>query len=304
MSFICISKSHSITILGVILWLSLLNTHAQTISGQVLALPDSTPVPFATLTNQTRQWGQNATEDGTFTLNQLKVNDTLVVSSIGYYEIRMPYIKLHDNAKLYLTIRPIQLSEVQIRKKGRSKNIWLGSKENASFASVGSLSSQNLQQVALFIPSPNQFEGYITKVGYWVASLGKARTPFRVRIYKNEGGKPGKDLLTQSLVVRAKRSNAWRDIDVSEFEISFPSDGFFVAMEWLVIPDKRYWFTVKRPNGPTEERFGQSIGTTFELGSGLGKIQNNGGGWQDWKDYFKNNDSIRPMFRAQVKIYE
>lgn len=304
MSFVCTPRSHSITILGVILWLSILNTYAQTISGQVLALPDSAPIPFATLTNQTRQWGQSATKDGAFTLDQLKSNDTLIVSSVGYNEIRIPYTELYNNIKLYLTVRPIQLSEVQIKKKGRFKNIWLGSKENASFASVGSLSSQNLQQVALFIPNPNQFEGHIIKVGYWVASLGKARTPFRVRIYKNEGEKPGKDLLTQSLVVRAKRSKAWCDLDVSEFEISFPSDGFFVAMEWLVVPDKRYWFIVRRQNGHTEDKFGQSIGTTFDLGSGLGKIQNNGEGWQDWKDYFKNNDSIRPMFRAQVKIYE
>ena len=298
------SESHSIIIPIVMLWLSILNIHAQAISGQVLALPDSTLVPFASLTNQTRQWGQSTRENGTFTLDRLKVEDTLIVSSIGYHEIRIPYYELHDNIKLYLTVRPVQLSEVKIKKKRISRTLWLGSKEKSSFASLGSLSTQDLQQVALFIPNAKQFEGYITKVGYWVTSLGKARTPFRVRIYKNEGGKPGEDLLTQSLIAKARRSKAWLDVDVSEFDILFPPNGFFVAMEWLVVPDKRYWSSVKWPDGHTEDRFGQSIGVVFDLGHGGGHIRKNGGDWQEWQDHFKNQNSTRPMFRAQVKIYE
>ena len=304
MNSICPSEGHSITAVIVILWLSILNAHSQTVSGQVLALPDNTPVPFASLTNQTRQWGQNTREDGTFTLDQLKVNDTLIVSSVGYHEIRIPYQELHNDIKLYLTVRAVQLSEVKIRKKRVSKTLWLGSKENSSFGSLGSLSSQNLQQVALLIPNTSQFCGYITRVGYWVANLGKPRTPFRVRIYKNEGGKPGEDLLTQNLVARARRGKAWHDVDVSEFEISIPPNGFFVAMEWLVVSDRRYWFRVIGRDGRTEDKFGQSIGIVFDLEHGGGHIRNNGGDWQEWQDYFRNKNSTRPMFRAQVKIYE
>lgn len=299
MIFFFYLKSQKLLTLIVVLWLFNLETQGQVFRGQIISLPDSTPVPFASLTTQNHQWGQNVGEDGRFVLDQLKEGDTLLVSSLGYYPIQVPYHQLKDSVRLYLKVRPVQLAEVKI-KGGRYQDIWLGAKQQSTTSGTGHPSYQNMQEIALWIPNFIQNEGYINKVGYWIMNSGKPKTPFRVRIYKNDHGMPGEDLLTQNLVVQAKRGGSWLDVDVSQYNIPFPEDGFFLAMEWLLVPDKKYYFKVRWSNGKVTNEFGQGAGTTREFAAGYGKIRNNGGKWEEFK--YRNNP--RPMFRAQVRVYE
>lgn len=280
-------------------WLFAFKAFAQTFIGQVLALPDSTPIPYASLTNQKHQWGVNASEDGTFEITQLKESDTLLISCLGYYGGRVLYQELHDNMKLYLRVRPVQLAEAKI-KSGGYKDIWLGSKQNTTNSFAGDPSYLDMQEIALWIPNFIQNEGYINKVGYWIGRNGKFKTPFRVRIYAYDHGIPGEDLLNQNIVVRAKLPGSWVNVDVSKYNIPLPTDGFFVSLEWLVVPDEKYWYDVKYPDGSIRQHFGQNVGATRESAAGYGRIRNKKGEWVSYK--YTNNP--RPMFRAQVRIYE
>ncbi len=274
---------------------------AQTLSGQVIALPDNTPVPYATLTTQNHQWGFLANEDGTFELTQLKEGDTLLVSCLGYHEARVPYHELRDNIKVLLTVRPLQLAEAKV-KSGGYKDVWLGSKLNSTNSFAGSPTSHDMLEIALWIPNFIQNEGYINKVSYWIGRFGKFKTPFRVRIYAYDHGMPGEDLLNQNLVVKAKRGASWVNVDVSQYNIPLPTNGFFVSLEWLVVPDKRYWYDVILRDGQRTKYFGQNVGTTREFAAGYGIIRNKKGKWQTYS--YQNRNNPRPMFRAQVRVYE
>lgn len=300
MTFTFCMKSQNILIMIGLFWLFILDTHAQVLTGQIISLPDTMLVPFASLTTQNHIWGQNAGEDGTFILDNLREGDTLIVSSLGHYEARIPYNELRDDMKIYLNVRPIQLAEVKIRKDEHYKDIWLGSKLQSTKSGTGHPSYQSMQEIALWVPNYIQSEGYIDKVGYWIMNSGKSKTPFRVRIYEYDHGMPGEDLLKENLVVHAKRGGAWLDVDISKYNIPFPTDGFFVSMEWLLVPDKKYYFDVRWPNGKVTREFGQGAGTTREFAPGYSRIRNNGGQWEAYK--YANNP--RPMFRAQVRIYE
>lgn len=284
----------------VVMWISFLGVNAQTISGQVISKPGNIPVPFATVTTQDHQWGINATEEGKFKfdLGLLAKEDTLVVTSVGYYESRIPYRQLREGVMVTLQVHTIQLAEVEIRRTGKKKDIWLGASQQDTHSSVGQISYNSIQELALYVPNYIQNEGFINKVGFWISGLGKPKTPFRVRIYKNENGMPGEDLLNQSLIVKAKRGKGWFNVDVSDYDIPFPADGFFVAMEWIVVPNKEYWFDIKYPGGVIKSRFGQSAGTTLEFKEDFARIRKNGGEWS------KYGQGYQPMFRAQVSIYE
>lgn len=287
-------------------WLFIFQASAQTFTGQVLALPDSMPVPYASLTNQKHQWGVNASEDGTFEITQLKEGDTLLVSCLGYHESRIPFRELRDNSKLFLRMRPVQLAEAKV-KSGGYKDIWLGSKQHSSTSSMGLLGATDMREAALLIPNPiipnpERKEVYISTVGYYISKFQKPRTPFRVRIYSNEDGLPGEDLLKKSVVVHGNWGNSWRDVDVSKFNIPVPAQGVFVAMEWLVVPDKKYRFMVRHPDNSITYEFGQSVGTTDEFLPAYGRIRFLDGSWQAYRYGSRNNP--RPMFRAQVRIYE
>ncbi|MBU1821340.1 MAG: carboxypeptidase-like regulatory domain-containing protein, partial [Bacteroidetes bacterium] len=288
----------------VILCLLTMGVRGQIITGQVLSLPDSLPVPYATLTNQKYSWGINAGEDGTFVINYSKEReqDTLSISSMGFNEARIPYHDLYDGIKVYLKIRPVQLDEVIIRNNVQITDLWLGSKQNSSVSNICPRGEESIQEVALFIPNTGNYQGYIAKVGYYIGDLGKAKTPFRVRIYKNENGIPGKDLLKENVVIHGNKRNAWRDVELKKYNIPLPVDGFFVSMEWIVVPDKKYYVTRKWNDGRVTSEFGQCAGSTYEFGPGYEKIRNNGGQWESYPYRTRNNP--RPMFRAQVRVYE
>lgn len=301
MNFFFNLKSQKTVILIGIFWLFVLKMHAQVIKGQVLSLPDSIPVPFATLTNQKDNWGLTANEDGSFEIPQLKVGDTLLVSCLGYYKALISNRELHDNIKLYLQIQPVQLVEAKV-KSGGFKDLWLGSRQKRTNSFAGDPSYLDMQEIALWIPNFIQNEGYIHKVGYWIGRFGRFRTPFRVRIYAYDHGMPGEDLLNQNIIVRATLPGSWVDIDVSKYNITLPTDGFFVSLEWLVVPDEKYWYDVKYPDGSIRKHFGQNVGTTREFGPGYVRIRNKSGQWEPYPYRTRNNP--RPMFRAQVRVYE
>lgn len=301
MKFVFQAKSQN-TALMAVFWLLNLSVSGQTISGRVLSSFDSIPVPFATLSNQAFEWGLTANEDGTFKTNQLKEGDTLIISSLGYYQARIPYYELHNNVRLFLNVRPVQLDEVKISKTARMKDVWLGSKQNTPNSIIGTIGMSTIREIALLIPNFTQSKGLIRKVGYYIGRLGKPKTPFRIRIYKNDNGMPGDDLLNQSVVVHASRGNSWRDVDLSAYKIPFPAEGFFIAMEWLLVPNKKYHYELILRNGEIADRFGQSAGATNEFEPGYGRIRNNGGKWEAYPYGSRNN--LRPMFRAQVRVYE
>lgn len=300
MNFLQKKEIHNSMIRIMALWISFLGVHAQTILGQVVSIPDIVPIPFATITTQNHKWGITASEEGEFRLdlNLLAKNDTLIVTSVGYFESRVLYRELKEGFKVRLQVQPIQLAEIKVRDTGRRKDIWLGASQKTTNSSVGHISFNGIQEIALFIPNYIQNEGFVNKVSFWISALGKPKTPFRVRIYKNDNGMPGENLLNHNLIVRAKRGKGWFDVDVSKFDIPFSIDGFFIGMEWIVVPDKEYWFDVKYPGNIIKSKFGQSAGTTLEFKEDFGRIRKNGGEWH------KYGQSYQPMFRTQVTIYE
>lgn len=149
--------------------------------------------------------------------------------------------------------------------------------------------------------------GILSKVGYFISDFGKPRTPFRVRLYKNNEGIPGEEIVFGNLIVSAKSGGKWFDIDLSDFHINFPGEGVFVGMEWLVMQNEKYYYNVQfryDKEEKTEKRrcFGQKLGVTYEYDKPLGWIRRN---FKQWKPFVQNphKKSVNnPMIRAEIKI--
>jgi len=62
---------------------------------------------------------------------------------------------------------------------------------------------------------------------------------FNVILYKNDNGAPGEYLHNQNIIVTAPKGNRFLEIDFSKKYIEFPKEGFFVAIEWLAIPENK-----------------------------------------------------------------
>jgi len=113
---------------------------------------------------------------------------------------------------------------------------------------------------AMFMHGSQDVQGTIKTVGFYVSDgrkseNGDATAPFRIRIFKiDTAAGPGEELTKDVIIVAAKKSNAWFDVDISAYNIENPCDGFYVAISML---DSGY-YKIKK-GAPTLDAMGQPI---------------------------------------------
>jgi len=196
-----------------------------------------------------------------------------------------------------------QLSDVSFLKGGPADAQALFQEYLTPYANIFGANKGN------FIENKQKKKGWIKSVSYYIHTDGNPTTPFRVRVYDIDENKlPGKDILNKNVVVSASKPG-WFAVDLSEYNIPFPSEGVFVMMEWINSGDKYYFekdVTVKGKNGQTEivkkKYYGQSLGTVSKKG-GVVLWGNNLG--NEWIPYDFNYKGQYPnaMINSEI-IYE
>ena len=112
---------------------------------------------------------------------------------------------------------------------------------------------------------------------------------FNVRLYGvNKNGEPENYIYNQNIIGIAKKGKNTTEIDLSKLNIEFPKNGFFIAIEWLIIKENKYEYKYtmdgsrKKLNGTSYE---PSIGTVPAETDENSWIFNQG----KWRKVFRNN---------------
>lgn len=218
-----------------------------TIKGTILDEGTKAPVSYATLQIKGKSKGVVADHKGffEFILTDMELTDSLTASCLGYE--RRTFVAGSAIAESGLTILlkekpvgidPVAITAAKLRKK--SKNYG-----NRSWLTTGSIYlDTHGQQIALYIDNDKQVNGYIEKVSYYLSDKGNVEAPFRVRVIGVDtlSRSPGKDLLPEILVVRPPEdTNGWFDVDLTEYRIPVPPNGFFVAMQGIFPNDYSFY---------------------------------------------------------------
>jgi hypothetical protein len=131
---------------------------------------------------------------------------------------------------------------------------------------------------------------YLSKLKIMVNSKIENAT-FNLRLFNiGNDGAPSTDILKENLILTARKGKRDQIVDLSEYHILFPEEGFFVALEWLILD------TNKRDFEYTSTSDGKTVKTVrHEPCFGLveSKMINKcwtliGGVWKN--DWFKNQD--------------
>jgi hypothetical protein len=113
-------------------------------------------------------------------------------------------------------------------------------------------------------------------------------------------------LLPRSVVTRARRGNTWCEVDLSSYQIPFPKEGLFVAMEWLPTDEETYQFSTsfKMPDGQKNVRncFGQYLAFSKELRSAQYWERINGGTWRRHSPMSRVGLGEHPVIQASVAL--
>lgn len=194
------------------------------------------PVPYCSVT-----WSQTkglVTNDSGIVIieKRSEIVDSISISTIGYLPVK---ISIHEISQPFHTIvlkeSGIILPELIIAK--REKELQLGctaEKEGYSFlTNIGS--NSYLEAGYLIAGYPNY--SLLNGISVFIAKKSESKIPFRIRIYKNENGAPGNDLLNGSIIISSYKTGKWCDISFDTLNLQLPIEGVFVTIEWLITND-------------------------------------------------------------------
>ncbi len=172
---------------------------------------------------------------GRFKINNLKENETLTFSCVGFQTQSILAKKTNSELTVSLLKLNFQLNEVLVNdKKSKTKMVTVG---NPKISIANELPNPGSQYV-IYLSYDKERSGVLKSVSYFMRRPpgGDVKAPFRVRIYALDtiNNKPGEDLLKENLIVNASKNWSWFEVDLEKYNIIIPKNGFFVAMEILM----------------------------------------------------------------------
>lgn len=218
-----------------------------TITGHIRNSETGEPIAYATLQIKGKPKGVVADNEGFFelTLTEPELSDSLTASCMGYNRrtfspdtlLSEPNIIIALKEK-HVKIESVVVSAAKLRKRIKTAG-------NRGWFTSGSVYlDTHGQQIALYIDNDKNVNGYIRKVSYFLSDKGNVEAPFRVRLLEVDtaNNAPGKDLLPEILVVQPPGdADGWFDVDLSEYRIYVPQNGFFVAMQGIFPNDYSFY---------------------------------------------------------------
>jgi hypothetical protein len=178
-----------------------------------------------------------ANENGEVAFNY-SPTDTVKISCLGFKAVSILAISILNSEEIVLQPISFQLDEVRITQ--RQKTEWWGVGGNKSDLGTSVMPKGKM---AIYIPNPDKKIGTINKLRYFLSGIiftNEYKIPFRIHVYDvGEDGKPNKEMLPDLIMVQSKKRK-WFEIDISQYQLNIPENGFFVAMEFLSETEYKY----------------------------------------------------------------
>lgn len=200
---------------------------------------DGKSVPFVSIWVEGKPIRTTSAEDGSFILNT-KPEGVVCFSTVGYYERK---INASEVGIVTLDEKHFILNEVVINSKS-TKTLLIGNfKETEANNLLGNLTGTEIcSLIAKVFPYQRSYSEtpLIQKAIVYTYSKVDGAV-FRLRLFSlNTDGIPEVDLLYKELIVSVKEGFNRNEIDLEDYNISFPEKGMAVGFEWLLISQNEY----------------------------------------------------------------
>lgn len=209
---------------------------AQNIQGKLIDQNTKAPIPFANIGILGKNIGTVSDDEGNFTLEVPKTgwsaSDTLRFSSIGYQSVDFMMLHEKDLPKVvYLKPMILSLPTVVINPKKFKRPKVLGHRNNSP-KMILYFQSNRLGTELCNLIEVKKGSYYLKKAHFNIAQNKFGLLVFRVHVYENEGGKPGKNLLPKELIVTTDLKSGVLSVDLAPHNLIVEHD-FFLGLEWV-----------------------------------------------------------------------
>lgn len=211
----------------VILLIICTNSFSQNI--KVFNTVEKDAIPYVNIWSQTSKIGTSSDENGEFSIENFKTNDSLIFTAIGFETKKMI---LTENLKsVYLTPQVNHLKEVVLSPK---KNIKLKTKKIKKAKHIVAFwEHDSITIIAKYISYKSEYEQtpFLNSINLYTFSSNPEAFILLHFYSVDESGKPKDYLVSENVLFRPKKGTNLSKIDISDLKIEIPESGLFVGIE-------------------------------------------------------------------------
>ncbi len=282
------------------------------LKGRIIDEKTKQALPYSTVEIFSQKTGTIADSEGNFILNlksEMANKDTIRFSHLGYatYSLSMTDFDKLKEKTIALQAKDFVLSEVFVVPKNY-KTVKLGIRKKKPERKQ--ITSYYNNKIGNFIENKVGEIGWLKTVSFYIHKTGCPKTPFRVGVYEldKKTKSPGESILNENVIVTAPETG-WFSIDMSNFNIQFPKEGFFVVMEWINSGEEYYYdyeINDRDKDGNIVKNvrkfYGQSIGSIVRQPKAITWGINLGNDWIQYKLFHKGY--INAMINVDIAYPE
>lgn len=176
--------------------------------------------------------GLSANDLGVCVINSENPIDTFFITNVGYNSIKKSAMELsfnNDTAYIKLSPTTSKLPEIFVISNGKTLEKGTIAESPNSFI-INQTPAHVQGSVSIDIEND---VAQILSVSFFVHKGSSTDLPLRVRIYKDNNGIPGEDILTSSVVAKKYNTNAWNEVLLDDNNLFVQKGKYYVAIEWL-----------------------------------------------------------------------
>lgn len=220
---------------------SIVNNTLGQICGIVINDSTKESIPYVNIWVENEENGTSSDINGNFCLNKVSGNKTIIFSAIGFETKKIAASKI--GGKVNLEPQIFKLKEVVVSSMEKKRKMVIGriKKEQVRFYYS---CNGHPWIIAKFFPYMAEYHStpYLKNIVFLTKNeINEAK--FNVRLLKpGPNGEPSIPVYNRNIIGVCKKGDKKTLVDISDLHIEFPENGFFVAVEWLVIESNKHEF--------------------------------------------------------------
>lgn len=205
--------------------------------GCIFDLKTNNPIPFVNIWVENENVGTTSSINGNFYFKHNQINKYLIITSIGYEKERIKmdsgFLKVFLVPKTYaipeVLVSPLKKKEIKIFTYRKSQ--------------IDQYNAPTTPQIfARYFPYSVDNHNLTFIKSIKIETLSKFESIINLRFFSvTQNGEPENDILSNPLIIKVKKGK--RSTIISNFnntQIQFPSDGIFIAIEYLIVEENQY----------------------------------------------------------------
>lgn len=256
-------------------------------------------LPFVNIWVKDENIGTTSNQKGEFKL-EIEGQKLILFSAIGYETKEI----LSDSIKTIIKLKPTvtELEEVVLTTKEQSKKQVIGKFKKSKINHYFGTGTKPWITARYFEYKEDYIKtNYLNKIRVLTNSDVKD-AKFIIRLYAvGENGQPEKYIYDENIFGIAKKGKKITEIDIADLNIKFPKEGFFIAIEWLIIEENKYEysFTITETNKKLS-------GISYEPAFGTIPAETATSSWifqkGKWRKIFKNTNGTIKRYKDKYNL--